>query len=211
MRIDSVSPGTDRSGRYLIKLDTGSVMRVYRQTIEDFGLYPGMELSQERLENLRESAGAYSAKMRAVRIVSASSVSRKTLEQRLIQKGESAQQAKEAVEWMEDLRLLDDRQTAAQIVSRCISKGYGKSRAKQVLYEKQIPKDLWDEVLEDYPDQIDYILKFLHSKLPEGADERQTKRAIDALMRRGHSYGAVRRALERMGAEADEFLEDEYG
>lgn len=161
------------------------------------------------MADLRESAGAYSAKMRAVRIVSASSVSRKTLEQRLVQKGESAQQAREAVEWMEDLHLVDDRQTAAQIVSRCISKGYGKSRAKQALYEKQIPKELWDEALEDYPDQTDYILKFLRSKLPQEADERQTRRAIDALMRRGHSYGAVRRALDQLGAEADEFLEDE--
>ncbi len=184
-------------------------MRVYRQTIEDFALYPGLELSEGKMAELTESAGAYSAKMRAVRIVSASSVSRKTLEQRLVQKGENAQQAKEAVAWMEDLHLVDDRQTASQIVSRCIAKGYGRSRAKQALYEKQIPRDLWDEVLEDYPDQTDYILKFLRSKLPQGADERQKKRAVDALMRRGHSYGAVRRALEQMGAETDEFLEDE--
>lgn len=183
-------------------------MRVYRQTIEDFALYPGLELSDERMSALRESAGAYSAKMRAVRIVSASSISRKTLEQRLVQKGEDAIQAREAVEWMADLHLVDDRQTAAQIVSRCIAKGYGRSRAKQALYEKQIPKDLWDEVLGDYPDQTDFILKFLRSKLSDGADERQKKRAVDALMRRGHSYGAVRRALEQMGAETEEFPED---
>ena len=208
MRIDSIAATPDRAGRFQIKFDSGSFMRVYRQTIEDFALYPGLELSDERMSALRESAGAYSAKMRAVRIVSASSISRKTLEQRLVQKGEDAIQAREAVEWMTDLHLVDDRQTAAQIVSRCIAKGYGKSRAKQALYEKQIPKDLWDEVLGDYPDQTDYILKFLRSKLSDGADERQKKRAVDALMRRGHSYGAVRRALEQMGAETEDFPED---
>lgn len=208
MRIDSIAATPDRAGRFQIKFDSGSFMRVYRQTIEDFALYPGLELSDERMSALRESAGAYSAKMRAVRIVSASSISRKTLEQRLVQKGEDAIQAREAVEWMADLHLVDDRQTAAQIVSRCIAKGYGKSRAKQALYEKQIPKDLWDEVLGDYPDQTDYILKFLRSKLSDGADERQKKRAVDALMRRGHSYGAVRRAMEQMGAETEDFPED---
>ncbi len=208
MRIDSISSSPDRAGRFLIKFQSGAVMRVYRQTIEDFALYPGLELTAAQWASLQESAGAYSAKMRAVRIVSASSVSRKTLEQRLVQKGEDARQAKEAVEWMENLNLLDDRQTAAQIVSRCISKGYGASRAKQALYEKQIPKELWEEALEDYPDQSEYILKFLRSKLPCDADARQTKRAVDALMRRGHSYGVIRRVLEQMGTDTEEFPEE---
>ena len=119
MRIDSISPNADRNGRYLVKCN-GENLKLYRQTIEDFGLYPGLELSDERAEKLREHAGAMSAKMRAVRIVSASNVSRRDLEQRLIRKGESEEQAKAAVEWMEELNLVDDRQTALQIVRQCI-------------------------------------------------------------------------------------------
>ena len=98
-------------------------MRLYRMTVEDFGLFTGMELRDEDMSALRNAAGKMSAKMRAVRIVAASSVSRKDLQQRLVQKGESPQQAKEAVQWLEELHLVDDRQTAAQIVSRCIAKG----------------------------------------------------------------------------------------
>ena len=184
-------------------------MRLYRQTIEDFRLYPGLELSDEQAERLRESAGAMSAKMRAVRIVSATSVSRKDLEQRLVRKGENPEQAKEAVEWMEELNLVDDRQTAQNIVRQCVYKGYGPARARQALYEKQIPKQLWDEVLEDYPDQTEFILKFLRTKLTDPSDERQKRRAIDALMRRGHSYGAIRRGLDVVRAEFDEFQEEE--
>ena len=82
-------------------------MKLYRQTIEDFQMYPGMEL--ENLDALRESAGSYSAKMRAVRIVSASAVSKRDLENRLVRKGEAPEQAKEAVEWMAELNLVDDR------------------------------------------------------------------------------------------------------
>ena len=84
------------------------------------------------------AAGRMSAKMRAVRIVSASSVSKRDLEQRLVRKGEDPEQAKEAVQWMEDMNLVDDRRTAQQIVERCAAKGYGKSRAKQMLYEKRM-------------------------------------------------------------------------
>ena len=179
-------------------------MKLYRQTIEDFRMYPGMEL--ENLDALRESAGAYSAKMRAVRIISASSVSKRDLETRLVRKGESEEQAKEAVQWLSDLNLVDDRSTAKQIVESCVRKGYGVARAKQALYEKQIPKQLWEEALEDYPDQCERIADFLRTKLRDPDDPKQVKRAIDAALRRGHSYGDVKRALEMIGSE----LEEEY-
>ena len=108
-------------------------MKLYRQTVEDFRLYPGMEL--ESLDALRERDGTYSAKMRAVRIVSAAAVSKRDLENRLVRKGETEEQAKEAVRWLSELNLVDDRTTARQIVDSCIRKGYGLSRAKQALYE----------------------------------------------------------------------------
>lgn len=208
MRIDHFASKPDRAGRYLIRFSDGSIMRLYRQTVEDFGLYAGLELTDEQMDALRENAGQTSAKMRAIRIVSAASVSRRDLEQRLIRKGENEAQAKAAVQWMEDLSLLDDGETARQIVSRCAAHGYGIARAKQMLYEKKIPKKFWDEALEDYPDQIDHILKFLNSKISDSADQRQVKKAIDALLRRGHSYGDVRRALSQLTESADYFLEE---
>ena len=204
MRIDSISQSPDRTGRFLVKFSDGSTMKLYRQTVEDFRLYPGMEL--ESLDALRESAGSYSAKMRAVRIVSASAVSKRDLENRLVRKGEDPGQAKEAVEWMAELNLVDDRQTARQIVERCIYKGYGLQRAKQALYEKQIPKNLWEEALESYPDQTDAITRFLEQRIKDPSDPKQVKRAIDAALRRGHSYGQIKRALEQIGSE----LEEEY-
>ena len=206
MRIDSIAQSPDRAGRYLVKFSDGSYLKLYRQTVEDFRLFAGMEI--EDLDALRESNSRYSAKMRAVRIVSASSVSKRDLENRLVRKGESEEQAKAAVEWLADLNLLDDRNTARQIVDSCVRKGYGLQRAKQALYEKQIPKSLWEEALEDYPDQSERIADFLRTKLRDPEDPRQVKRAIDAALRRGHSYGDVKRALEMIGTESD--FEEEY-
>ena len=183
-------------------------MRLYRQTVEDFGLYAGMELSDEQMQMLQTAAGEMSAKMRAVRIVAASSVSKRDLEHRLIQKGEDPEQAKAAVDWMSDMSLLDDGKTAQQIVSRCISKGYGLSRAKQALYEKRIPRELWDAALEGYPEQIDKIMDFLESRLGDAPSDQEVKRAIDALLRRGHSYGSIRRAMQEMTMDPKEYPED---
>ena len=191
-----------------MRLEDGRSLRLYRQTVEDFGLYAGLEMTEQELENLRTAAGQMSAKMRAVRIVSASNVSKKDLEQRLIHKGEDPQQAKEAVAWMEDLNLLDDRKTAEQVVSSCIRKGYGIARAKQALYEKRIPKDLWQEALEDYPDQTEAIVAFLRTRLGNSREDRDLRRAMDALVRRGHSYGEIRRALQELSVDSEDFREE---
>ena len=206
MRIDSVSAKPDRAGRYTLRFSDGSSMRLYRQTVEDFGLYSGLELTEEQLKDLRDAAGQMSAKMRAVRIVTASNVSRRDLEERLIRKGEQPDQAREAVEWMEGLALVDDARTAALIVSQCVRKGYGIARAKQALYEKRIPKEFWDDALANYPDQSDYILDFLRRQLGEEREQRQVKRAVDSLLRRGHNYNDIRRCLSAL--DADDFLED---
>ena len=208
MRIDSVASQPDRAGKHTVRFSDGSIMRLYRQTVQDFGLYPGLELSDEEYQRLRISAGEMSAKMRAVRIVSASSVSKKDLEQRLIHKGEDPEQAKQAVSWMSDLNLLDDRKTAEQIVHRCVSKGYGLARAKQALYEKRIPKEYWQEALADYPDQTEAIAAFLRARLGTSWEDKDLRKAMDALLRRGHSYSEIRAGLQQLSLNED--FSEEY-
>ena len=208
MRIDSLKNSPDRAGRYWVTFDDGTKLGLYRQTVEDFGLYIGKELTEEEKAQLLTAAGKMSAKMRAVRIVSAASVSKRDLEERLVRKGEDPEQAREAVQWMEDLHLVDDRNTAEAVVHSCISKGYGLQRAKQALYEKRIPKQYWEEVLEDYPDQNERIEKFLLSRLDGDSDQKQIKKAVDALIRRGHSYGTIRRVLNNLSFDSEDVIED---
>ncbi|MBR2937970.1 MAG: regulatory protein RecX [Oscillospiraceae bacterium] len=210
MRIEKVAAQPDRAGRYTVKLDDGSSLRLYRQTVEDFAIYSGKELEEAEFDRLRAAAEEMSAKMRAVRIISASSVSKGDLERRLIQKGESKQNACQAVQWLAERSLLDDRATAQQIVQNCISKGYGPARAKQALYEKRIPKEYWDDALADYPDQTEEIMNFLQAKLGSHWEQKDLRRTIDALLRRGHSYGAVRKALNMFSENVD-WEEENYG
>ena len=208
MRIELFKTTPDRAGRYFVQFEDGSTLRLYRQTAEDFAIYTGKELTDQEFADLQQAAGQMSAKMRAVRIVSASSVSRRDLEERLVRKGEDPDQARQAVAWMEELHLVDDRNTAESVVHSCISKGYGLQRAKQALYEKRIPKEYWEEALADYPDQMDKIVSFLRSRLDSDSDGREVKKAIDALMRRGHSYSKIREGLRYISLDSDEFMEE---
>jgi regulatory protein len=208
MRIESLKTEPDRAGRYWLTFEDGTKLALYRQTVEDFALFSGKELSEDLYSALLEAAGAMSAKMRAVRIVAASSVSKKDLKHRLIQKGEAPSDAADAVAWMEEMHLLDDGQTARQVVSRCAAHGYGIQRAKQALYEKKIPKEYWEEALADYPDQTASIVSFLRARLTDLSDRREVKRATDALLRRGHSYSDVRRAFHHLDLDMDDLPEE---
>ena len=208
MRIELLKTTQDRAGRYWIMLEDGTKMALYRQTVEDFVLYSGKELSEDEWKALQEHAGQISAKMRAVRIVSASSVSKRDLQERLVRKGEDPEQAREAVAWMEDLHLIDDRNTAEQVVHSCISKGYGLQRAKQALYEKRIPKEFWEDALADYPDQPESITEYLRAHLKPGYEERELRKATDALLRRGHNYQQIRKAMQNLSQDVD--LWEEY-
>jgi len=165
-----------------------------------------MELTEEEMSRLNAAARRMSAKMRAVRIVSASSVSKRDLQQRLVQKGEDPQAASEAVAWMEEMDLVDDRKTAEMVVQRCIAKGYGPARAKQALYEKQIPKSLWEDALADYPDMLEEVVSYLRGKVDDVHDAKAVKRGIDACMRRGHSYGVIRQALQILSADTEDWM-----
>ena len=93
------------------------------------------------------------------------------------------------------------------MVHSCISKGYGLQRAKQALYEKRIPKEYWEEALADYPDQTEHIADFLRSRLGESWSDKDLHKAIDALMRRGHNYSQIRKALQTLSEDCD-FAED---
>ena len=206
-RIEKLAAQPDRAGRYTVKLENGAALRLYRQTVEDFGLYPGKELSPEELQKLQKAAGEMSAKMRAVRIVSASGVTKADLEHRLVQKGENKQDAHQAVAWLDELDILDDSKVVQQVVQKRISKGYGLSRAKQALFEKRVPKEYWEDALADYPDQTEKIIEFLQARLTDNRDEKQLRRVMDALLRRGHSYQEIRKAMNQLA----DFQEDLYG
>ena len=89
------------------------------------------------------------------------------------------------------------------------AKGYGIARAKQALYEKRIPKEYWSSALVDYPDQTEKILEFLQNRLGDNWGDKDLRRAIDGLLRRGHSYQDIRRALQEFSSGSD-IREDIY-
>ena len=207
MKIEAIEQ-SKRAQKLRLRFDDGSTMLVPASLLTELRLGVGLELSPAALESLRDSCALASAKERAVRIASAAAVSQKELEHRLVRKGESEEHAQEAVQWLSDLRLLDDAAVAEQIVRSGAAKGYGAARIRQMLYEKRVPRELWDEALTALPPQDDAIDTYLRRRFRGTTPDRaECKRATDALLRRGHSWSDIRRALERYAPDED-FVED---
>ena len=188
-------------------------MLVYPSVIAELSITVGTEIPDGAMDSVKDSVARASAKERAVRILSATSVTEKELRRRLRQKGEQEEHGDMAVEWLKDLNLLDDRKAAESIVAQGVSKGYGEARLRQMLYEKGVPEELWREVLDDLPSPNDGIRAFLtkrfRGKTPEQAE---IKRATDALLRRGHKWRDIRSVMEEFtsGSQEDDLFEFDY-
>lgn len=203
-RIQALLPPKRPGTKTTVCFSDGTAWKLLPSVAEEAGLFPGMELADEDLARIRRANGAASAKQRAVRIISAAGVTKGDLEQRLRQKGETPEDAQNAVQWLSDLHLLDDAETARQIVARAAARGYGLQRAKQMLYEKRVPRRYWDEALEAFPDQTEALTDFLAARLGPEPDEKTRRSAVSAAQRRGFTWQEITEALSRLNAEPED-------
>lgn len=208
MKVNAVEQTRSPAGKLRVRLEDGSSLLLMPTVVGDFGLYAGAEVEERLLKEIRRANAAASAKNRAVRIVSAAAVTRDELEKRLVRKGETPEDAKDAVRWLEELKLVDDRQVAQQVVRSGAARGYGAARIRQMLYAKGVPREYWEEALEALPEQADAIDDFLRRRFRgRQPDRNEWKKAADALLRRGHSWDDIRSGLERYAPE-EEFFDE---
>ena len=200
MKLEKLEP-LDSPNYLRLIFEDGKRLKAPAFKVVELGLTPGAEVTPEVFLALENAQSLASCKERAVRILTASGLSKKELQKRLVQKGESGEDAEAAVAWLEELHLIDDLETAKQLVRSACLRGYGAARAKSILYEKGIPKELWDEALEELPEMDDAIDTFLRRKLDgRTLDAKQIKKTVDALLRRGHSYHDIQAGLRRYEA-----------
>ena len=168
----------------------------------DFGLRTGDDLDGRRLEQLKKAASVSNVKATAADLIGKRAMSRRDLERKLQEKGASQAEARYAAEWLEAIGAINDADYAAILVRHCAGLGYGPARIREKLREKGVPRELWDEALDQAPDSAWQIDRFLAAKLRGRAPEEAEKRRLtSALLRRGFAWGDVREAWSRLGAE----------
>jgi len=202
MRIERIEASKHKRGRVLVFLEDGACLKITEQELLDFGLRSGDELDETALQKLKESAGVSNVKATAADLIGKRAMSRHDLERKLREKGASEADARYAAEWLEAIGAINDADYAALLARHCAGRGYGPARVREKLREKGVPRELWDEALEQLPDSAGEIDRFLESKLRgKVPDEKEKKRLSDALLRRGFSWSDVKAGLNRLGAD----------
>lgn len=202
MRIERIEASKHKRGRVLVFLEDGACLKITEQELLDFGLRKDDDLNEEILKRLKDAAGVSNVKATAADLIGKRAMSRSTLEKKLKEKGASEMEARYASEWLEAIGAINDADYAVLLAQHCARQGYGPARVREKLYEKGVPRELWDDALESLPDPAETINRFLESKLRgKTLDEKEKKRLSDALLRRGFSWTDVKAGLNRLGAE----------
>ena len=191
---------------YLLTMEGGEDTEVDVRTFDESPYREGSDLSEEQLNTLLTNSQRNRARERALYLLGLRDYSCHELEQKLYTEA-TPEIAASVVERLREVGLLDDERYAARL-ARSWSEGkhYPRRRIEQELRRRGISNVLIQTVVsdldgEDFEQALALLQKKYYNKLN---DPDSRRRVIAALARRGFSYGAIRRAMDEMGAPDDE-------
>ncbi|WP_294516580.1 regulatory protein RecX [uncultured Pseudoflavonifractor sp.] len=213
MRIAKLLPSQRIQGRWLCHLEDGTILRVTENEVACFGLYSGMELTQELRGRLEEAVRRGEVKEKALRLLSGRPMSRKELVDKLTARPRDKEKepipeelAEEAADRLEELGYLNDAEYARTVARHYAAKGYGERKLRDELWKRGVPREYWDQALEEVQDPTDGMDAFIRRKLMGRTADKETLGKLSAaLARRGYRWEDIRAALSRYG----ETFEDE--
>ena len=217
MKIVKLEPSKHVAERWLCWLEDGSCIRVTENEVVSFALYSGMTVSDELYDQLTESAAHSTVRAKALDYIASRPMSRKELTDKLTArrpKGKDGrerppyatpEQAAEVADWLEDLGYLNDGEYAKAVARQYSSRGYGDRKVKDELFRRGIPRQYWEEALLEAQPPEDGVDAFLQKRFRgQVPDQKELKRASDALARRGYNWSEIREGLNRYGAGIEE-------
>jgi len=193
--------------RLTLVFDDGTELKTTLGVVTDRFLHAGLELDREQYEALYNASTLSLCKARALKAVGARAMSAKQLYDKLTEKGETPENAEACVEWLTDMGFINDVSFAASVVRHYAAKGYGRARVKQELYRHGIKSELWEEALEEMPEQDETILRFIRARLNDPGDRAEVRKISDALYRKGYGWDEIKHALNLFKAETEDINE----
>ena len=174
------------------------------------GLRKGVELTAAEQRALLVRQEAYGAKAAALNFVSAQSRTSEEVRRNLTQKGFAETVVDDAVQALADAGLLNDAEYAeAYARSRFQNSGHGPQRIRQDLLRRGVSRAAIDAALEALVETEDLAERATddaaakwRSLASESDRRKRTRKTMDFLIRRGHSFDVARSAAEA-AAEAD--------
>ena len=158
-------------------------------------LYAGRELDASELEELRALSTRALAREKALQLLSRRPHSCHEVRAKLMEKGEEEAVADDVVEWLVGQGFLDDARFAGMVVRHYAAKNYGAGRIREELRRRGLPRELWEDALQELPEADGKLERFIASRLKHPEDRAEVQRVSNALFRRGYDWEQIRAAL----------------
>ena len=135
--------------------------------------------------------------------------SEKEVRAKLREKGASDADIETVIALCIDYGFINDAEYAGMIVRHYAAMGYGPGRIRTELTRRGVPKDLWDDAMEEFPAGTETIDRLLAARLRgrDASDRKERDKAANALFRKGYSWSDIRAALARYGSDDDYYDE----
>ena len=218
MKLAKLEPSSRVEGRWLVWLEDGTLLRIGEADVVSFSLYAGMELDETQLDGLRMAQEQAKLKQKALSLLSARPMSQRELERKLSanprkkgmpEEGEEQREqrrdmAQQVAQRMAQVGLVNDREYASTVVRHYSRKGYGPAKIRDELYRRGVPRELWDQAMEEL-NQDDRQLRALVEKRLRGAvpTREELKKVSAYLARRGFGWEEISRVLRQVEEEAE--------
>ena len=206
MTIQELKPSKRVQGRWLAVLEDGCILRLGENEVIDFALYTGKELTAEEAENLQDSARRSGLKEKTIALLARKPMSRHETMQKLRQWEAGEEEAQAICDRMEELGFLNDSEYACRLARHYSAKGYGPRKLREEMRHRGVPRECWDEALDQVEDHSGILDDFIARKLGgKSPDRKELKKVSDALARRGFSWSEIDEAMRRYGAAVSEW------
>lgn len=228
MKIEKLEPSKHKTGRWLVWLDDASCVRIGEGDVVSLGLYSGKELTDAEGEALADAGGRSRLMERAVGLLSQRPMSRKELLDKLcaptrqkrekypydkldddpdwsllqVRKEALLEQGAVVADRLTELGLLNDGEYARTVVRHYAAKGYGPRKIRDELYRRGVPREFWEEAMEEREPDEDQVAELARQKLRDAEPNRENlKKVSDYLARRGYRWEEISSALNRIREE----------
>ena len=182
------------SERFIVRIDDREI-KTTANVLAQFRLFEGRELETESFDEFAAESARALAREHALEILSRRAMSEKELKQKLMEKGYDASLAEYCTGWLADRHYLNDEEYARLLVRHYTSKGYGPGRIRSEFICRGISRDLWEEALDERPEEKDKLSDMLRSRLKGDYSKENIRRVSASLFRRGFSWDEIRSAI----------------
>ena len=179
------------------------------ELVDNLKLKKGSIINEEKLKELISKDNFSKAKNKALRIVNKAEQSEKTLRDKLSDYDENT--INEVIEYMKELRYLDDKGFAQRIAySNSNISRFGKNKIKQNLYKKGIDKNDIEDVLSNLDEDTElenalYLARKRYKSIKNEDKRKVYQKLMQHLTYKGFSYNITKKAISNVLDDIDEY------